>query len=168
MDWVDRGKKIPELIKKYRYPILILVIGLIFMAIPTRKAEKEPTPTTPVTAKQESTLDKELESLLSQIKGAGSVRVMLTISTGEETVYQTNEETRTGGDSGSVSHSTVTITDAERSQSGLIRQVNPPVYLGAVVLCQGADSPAVRLAITEAVSKITGLGADRISVLKMK
>jgi stage III sporulation protein AG len=73
---------------------------------------------------------------------------------------QTNEN---GDDS-----DTVIITDSSRNESGLIRQVNPPVYLGAIVLCQGGDRPSVRLAIVDAVSKVTGLGADRISVLKMK
>ena len=53
-------------------------------------------------------------------------------------------------------------------ESGLIRQINPPAYLGAIVVCQGADNNTVRLAIVEAVSRATGLGADKISVLKMR
>jgi hypothetical protein len=40
--------------------------------------------------------------------------------------------------------------------------------MGAIVVCQGADSPSVKLAITQAVAKITGLGTDEICVLKMK
>ena len=53
-------------------------------------------------------------------------------------------------------------------ESGLVQRVDPPKYLGAVIVCQGADKAAVKLAIVEAVSKATGLGADQISVLKMK
>ena len=49
-----------------------------------------------------------------------------------------------------------------------VQQVLPESYRGAIVVCQGADSPAVKLAIVEAVSRATGLGADSISVLKMK
>ena len=60
------------------------------------------------------------------------------------------------------------ITDSDRKEEGLITQVDPPVYQGAIIVCQGADRGAVRLAIVEAVSRVTGLGADRISVLKMK
>ena len=60
------------------------------------------------------------------------------------------------------------IVDADRKESGLIKQVNPQKYLGAIVVCQGADSPSVRLAITQAVSRIIGLSADKICVLKMK
>ena len=39
---------------------------------------------------------------------------------------------------------------------------------GCVVVCTGADSPAVRLDVTNAVAAYTGLGSDRISVMKMK
>ena len=114
------------------------------------------------------TLDESLSDILSQIKGAGNVRVLLTLQRGEETIYQTDSHTTEGSDSYSAQIDTVMITGSERGQSGLIKQINPPIYLGAIVVCQGADSPSVRLAVVEAVSKVTGLGADRISVLKMK
>ena len=39
---------------------------------------------------------------------------------------------------------------------------------GAVVLCGGAEDSAVRLKVTNAVSAYTGLGSDKISVIKMK
>lgn len=39
---------------------------------------------------------------------------------------------------------------------------------GAVVVCAGAASPQVRLDVTKAVMSYTGLGSDRITVLKMK
>ena len=39
---------------------------------------------------------------------------------------------------------------------------------GAVVVCAGGDDAKVRLAVTRAVSAYTGLGSDRITVLKMR
>lgn len=39
---------------------------------------------------------------------------------------------------------------------------------GAVVVCDGADSAAVRLNVTNAVMAYTGLGSDKIWVMKMK
>ncbi len=39
---------------------------------------------------------------------------------------------------------------------------------GAVVVCRGADSAEVRLRIVKAVSAYTGLGSDRIVVLRME
>ena len=54
------------------------------------------------------------------------------------------------------------------NETGLIKQVNPPKYLGALIVCQGADDPSVRLAVSQAVASVTGISTDRISVLKMK
>ena len=85
---------------------------------------------------------------------------MLTVEEGETTVYQ-YDETASG-------KTTVIITDEERAESGLVQQVIPQKYRGAIVVCQGADSASVRLSVIEAVAKVTGLGTDRISVLKMK
>ncbi len=39
---------------------------------------------------------------------------------------------------------------------------------GVAVVCEGADSAQVRLDIVRAVMAYTGLGSDRISVIKMK
>ena len=38
---------------------------------------------------------------------------------------------------------------------------------GAVIVCEGAESSSVRLYVTNAVSVYTGLGSDKIEVIKM-
>lgn len=161
--------KIIDLGKKYRYAVLVLVIGLILMSIPefdthtNTVQDKEQQETA-----EEPTLEIKLSQILSQVNGAGNVEVILTVAAGEEVVYQTdNDETNTA-DSSERNTDTVMITDASRNQNGLVRQVIPAVYQGAIIVCEGADNPSVRLSIVDAVSKITGLGANRICVLKMK
>ena len=39
---------------------------------------------------------------------------------------------------------------------------------GAVIVCRGAENPEVRLSVTNAVAAYTGLGSDKITVMKMK
>ena len=39
---------------------------------------------------------------------------------------------------------------------------------GAVIVCRGAEDPDVRLNVTNAVAAYTGLGSDKITVMKMK
>ncbi len=154
-------------VSKYKYVAIILLIGVILMCIPGKDpAQSKPQETAP--AQQQVSAEERLEAILSQLSGAGRVRVMLTVAEGEKTIYQFNEDHDTGDSSSSVSKDTVTVTDSNRNEQAVISQVLPPVYLGAVILCQGADQPAVRLAVVEAVSKLTGLGADKICVLKMK
>ena len=116
----------------------------------------------------EPSLEDKLSLILSQVDGAGKVQVILTVEAGEEVVYQTDDNQTITADSDAKNTDTVTVTDANRNQNGLIRQVNPAVYQGAIIVCEGAENPTVHLAIVDAVSKITGLGANRISVLKMK
>lgn len=169
MDLKKLKLKAASLLKKNKYLMLVLVIGLAFLLIPGKNSEEEGIQV-PATVQQEQKpeIDVSLAQILSKIDGAGEVQVFLTMSQGEETVFQTDTKTSQGQDSSNTQVDTVLVTDTDRAQTGLIRQVNPPVYQGAIVLCQGADSPTVRLAIVDAVSKVTGLGADRISVLKMK
>ena len=40
--------------------------------------------------------------------------------------------------------------------------------VAAVVLCDGADSPAVRLRLTELISSLYGIRSSRIAILKME
>lgn len=165
MDQLEISGRIKEFFIKYRYVILVVLLGVALMCFPTGK--KKAAEEIPVNV-AESTVERELEDalahILSQIKGAGKVEVLLTEASGAETMYQS--DTHTGSDTGR--EDTVIISGSDRSQTGLVRQVNPPSYMGAIVVCQGADSASVRLAIVQAVSSVTGLGADHITVLKMK
>ena len=54
------------------------------------------------------------------------------------------------------------------SQETVTVQELSPGYQGALLVCEGGDDPRVRLALTQAVSALTGLGADKISISKGK
>ena len=166
MDGIAPKQRINALVSKYKYPILVAAVGLALMLLPG-PAEKTEIPAVTVVEARES-LEQRLEAILSGIEGAGQVRVLLTEKAGRETLYQTDSRSQTDQDSSDRSDDTVLVEDAERVETGLVRQVLEPEYRGAVILCQGADSASVRLAVVEAVSCVTGLGADQISVLKMK
>lgn len=168
MDFVELGKQAGGFLKKYSYVLLILGIGIVLMLLPTGGSEPEVQHETTVPTQPQLSTQEALEEILAQIQGAGKVRVLLTIAQGESVQYQTDVDSASGTDSSSSKVDTVILTDASKAQQGLVRQIDPPVYLGAVVVCQGADSAAVRLAIMEAVADATGLTLDKISVLKMK
>lgn len=159
----DKAKKF---VYKYRYAAMVLLIGILLMCIPGKKEESNQI--VPETVQQANSLDEELGEILSNIDGAGDVQVLLTIASGEETVYQTDDTISDSETSKSMQYHTIKVTDSDRNELGLVRQINPAIYQGAIVVCQGANDPQVKLAIVNAVSKATGLGTDRISVLKMK
>jgi len=166
MELKQLSNKLLSAVTKYRYALIVLIIGLVFLLLPGKKTESKPN--TPAQSNPNTIELDALSNILKSIDGAGDVKVLLSIASGEETIYQTDSDISTSGDGGSTRIETVLINDSQRQQAGLVRQVNPPIYLGAIVVCQGADNAAVRLAITQAIAKITGLGTDHICVLKMK
>lgn len=168
MDMENIRIKITDFIRKYKYAAMILIIGIVLMIVPVNKREKAVVQTNSAETEDKIDINKSLEKILSQIDGAGEVRVLLTVACGTETIYQTDNKQNQAEENSNTQIDTVTITDGDRNEIGLIRQILSPVYRGAIVVCQGAQSAQVRLAIVEAVAKVTGLSADRISVLKMK
>lgn len=165
LGWKD---KLISFVKKYRYVLVVCLVGILLMMIPESGKSQE-TVQTPVQKEEDPVNTAQmLSQLLKKVYGAGDVEVMLTVAAGAQTVYQTNSKGSASEDPGSVQIETVIVTSSDKHQTGLIRQILPEVYLGAIVLCQGADDPSVRLAIIEAVSDATGLSTDKISVLKMK
>ncbi len=161
-------KRAGGFIVKYKYAVLVLLAGIVLMVMPSGK--KRETGSVSQKSIQQSTqsVEEQLSAILSKVKGAGDVKVMLTTRAGEEIIYQTDTNLSTDDSSAAENTDTVIVTDSDRAQSGLVRQVHSPIYQGAIVLCHGAKNPQVRLAIIDAVSKVTGLGADKISVLEMK
>jgi len=168
MELKNLSKGIVTFIKKYKFVVLILLIGVVLMLLPDAKQGKTENVAIEQEVLQQTSISDDLASILEVIDGVGDVKVLITTGEGEETVYQTDTDGSSGEADSALRTDTVTVTNAERSQTGLIKQVNPPKYLGAVVICKGADDPVVRLAVIDAVSKATGLGANSISVLKMK
>lgn len=161
MDIKALKEKTAQWLGKYKFLALILLVGIGLMLIPSGTKVSQQTTQNALTVSPTVSITEELEEILSNIQGAGKVKVMLTIKSSEQTIYQTDTPSADRED-------TVIITDEERAQSGLIQQIISPTYRGAIVLCQGADNASVCLAIKEAVSKVTGLDSSEISVLKMK
>ena len=155
-------------IRKWRIPLLFGALGVVLLLFPGGKKEKTETKPAEVQSDCAFSLERtqrEMEEILSQIEGAGRVQVMLSVSGGEERVYQQDERQ---SELGSTERSTVFQSAGSSEKTPVVTTVRYPRFLGALVVCDGADSAALRLAMVEAVSGLTGLGSDKITVIKMK
>ena len=169
MDLLKGKERIIQLFSKYKYVGIVLLVGIVMLIIPTKSSEElENHSQDQEIRSEELSIQNQLESILSDMDGAGQVRVLLSIAQGERTIYQTDSTYAQSDHSTDTRTETVLISDSQRNETGLIHQKSPPVYQGAIIITEGADIPIVKLAIVDAVSNITGLGTDRISVLKMK
>ena len=164
MDWVAGKQTVYDFLKKYRFAMIVLLAGILLLAFPNKEEREEVS----IPVSQEISLQDALEKVLSEIYGAGKVSVLLTQAAGKEVIYQTNDAVSSDESGRNSRRETVLVTGSGREETGLIRQTKAPTYLGAVIVCQGAENASVRLAVVEAVRSATGLTTDRISVLKMK
>lgn len=165
MDQLKIPEKLRYLIKEYKYILLVLAVGMFLILIPEKGEHSVQESLPEIKEETDDDLELRLGEVLSQIEGAGKVEVLLTEEKGGRTLFQTDTD-RSGQENSRTT--TVIITDSGKNERGLIQQTDPAIYRGAVVVCQGADNAAVRLAIVEAVANATGLSTDKISVIKMK
>ena len=113
-----------QLLRKYRIPLLVFLLGVALALVPgkTKKTDAQQTTAASAdTAFDLSATQKQLEALLSAIDGAGRVRLMLTLSSGEQIIYQTDSRTVTA--SGSTTQETQTVFRAARKR---IRRCSRP------------------------------------------
>ena len=82
MDMSSLRKKIPDWISKYKYVLLIVLVGICLMLIPTGK-ETGQEETVVQSAIPQRSIQEELTQILAHIKGAGKVQVMLTERAGQ-------------------------------------------------------------------------------------
>ena len=156
-----------KLLEKYKYVLVILAAGLILLLWPTGKKEERPEDAGSG-AQEEfdlAALEEKLSRILSQVEGAGKVTVALTVKSGMEQVPVMDRSTSVTERENSLEEKTVVINTGS-GQEAVVRVRRYPQFQGAVVVCQGGDRADVRLLLTQAVSALTGLGADRITVCK--
>ena len=155
-----------KLWERYKYIALVALAGIILLALPTGEQRVEEQETAPATI----LLQQEMEQILSAISGVGQVKVLLTLdSDGERQLAQDTELRYSGAVSAPEDYSRTSSTvllEGETGEESLVVKTVYPTYRGALVVCSGADSPEVRLTVTQAVASLTGLSSDRITVAK--
>jgi catechol 2,3-dioxygenase-like lactoylglutathione lyase family enzyme len=90
------------------------------------------------------------------------------LETGERVEYQTDVQASSDGAQSSESRKTVILSEGSSYDKAAVAATTYPRFQGALIVCEGADSAAVRLRLLEAVSAVTGLSTDRITVVKMR
>lgn len=168
MDALKYVTKAIDIIKKYKFFLLMITVGVLLMMIPQDEKQPLASPTQVVDDEDTLSVEERLSAILSKMEGAGKTTVLLTEAKGEQILYQTDDSESIAENVSDRRTETVLVNNSDRTEAGLVRQRIPPVYLGAVILCQGAGRAEVRLRIVEAVMSATGLTSDKITVLEMK
>ena len=162
--WPEAAQRWKGALRRYQYVLLVIAVGAVLLLLPTGGRDS-PQPEEPAREEGASfdleAFEKKLAQTLSQIEGAGETRVVLTLDGGSRQVLARNQDRE--GDGGS-SNTVVTVGKGSGQQDVVPLQTVAPQFRGALVVCPGGGSAQVRLKLIEAVSALTGLGSDRISV----
>lgn len=161
--WPELARRWRGALEKYRYVLLVIGAGVLLLLLPAGGG-RDPSAGQPQETEEPFDLEgfeEKLAQVLSQVEGAGKARVVLTLDGGSRRVLARDQEQDRDG--GSVS-TVVTIGQGSGSQEVVPLQTVAPQFRGALVVCPGGGNPQVRLKLIEAVSALTGLGSDRISV----
>lgn len=115
--------------------------------------------------------EKTLEKLLSDIEGAGKVRVMLTVDTCYENVYAKSYDTKgektEKGSENELSEEYIIVKKGSNNEECLVIKVYEPTVKGVAVIAEGADSVKVKTAITDTVCALFNISTAQVSVEKM-
>ena len=164
-------EKLISYVKKYKYVALVALVGVVLMLLPSGGSGESQDSTEPVNVSEAYSLqetEKRLEQLLGRIRGVGQVQVMLTLKSGSALQLAENSSTSQRETEARQERDVVTIHRGSGYEDVVVTEQVYPTYQGAVVVCQGAGDSGVHLAVIEAVSVLTGLGSDRITVVQWK
>ena len=164
--WPEPVKRWKGALGRYQFVLLVIGAGVLLLLLPTGGRESSPAPSEEASSIQSDCFDLEafearLEQTLSQIEGAGKTRVVLTLDSGSRQILAQDVERESDG---AGSSTVVTVGGGSLGQAVVPLQTVAPSFRGALVVCPGGGDAQTRLRLVEAVSALTGLSSNRISI----
>lgn len=172
----DRGKrggrvKALDALKRCKYVALTAVLGIVLLLLPGGN-EKKQEGGAPDAAEDfdRTALQEEMEEILSSLDGVGHLKLMLTVDGGSAYELARDEaqtQKRGGEDTGERTQKSETVVlGSGASAEVVVTRSRFPAFIGALVVCEGGDRAEVRLRVMQAVTALTGLSSERITVVK--
>ena len=138
--------------------ILLLILGSMGFGGGEGNGESEE-PLAPDASAYARQVEEEIVRICSCVRGAGTVRVAVTLKGGYRAVYATDSQNSGGG----YKNSTVLVGSGSSEGAVLICYENPEIG-GIGIVCRGASDPSVRDAIISLVSAAFDVKSNKIFV----
>ena len=120
--------------------IALAAIGILLILLSLGGGKESNTESTDSLLEYKQRLEAELSELCSSVSGAGRCKVIVSFSEGEKTEYRGTSKIST----------------------------TPPKILGITVIAEGGGKDEVKSALTECMTALFNIGANRVAVLKMR
>lgn len=167
--------KLSEKDKRIKLIVILGIVGIILLfvseLIPQKKYEQteiiSDDPVTEDTYAYKNQIENELIKMLEQIKGVGSVSVMVTIEGTTEYVYAEELDTVTdkdGEQSREQYQNKIVMTDQNGEKQALVKQIIKPEICGVMIVCEGGGNVSVNERVIKAVATALDLPSSQICV----
>lgn len=174
MKSLDELKKFFGQIMNTKMLVIIFIVGIGLMMLPSggAKEKKEVVEQQVSGAAYKESIEKQLKSILSSVKGVGNVEVMVTLEDDGQTFFAADEKSDSS-EKDQTKQSTeektyVLKNDAGGGESPVVVRKNTPAVSGVLVIATGAKNAEVKNEIINAVRAVLGVKAHRVEVLERK
>lgn len=170
-------------------PVILVIIGFIgialimlsdFAAKPAKNASSATSSGSSNTEAYAASTEKKLSEIIGKIDGVGRVKIMVTVGSSEQNVYEqsqksTDDTTVASQSDGSTQKQSntgneqtpVVMDNGSGGQSALVKTQLQPTILGVAVVCDGGGDAEVQEHIIDTIMSILDVSSDHISVCKM-
>ncbi|MBE7023296.1 MAG: hypothetical protein IJ285_04625 [Clostridia bacterium] len=175
---IERNGTRSELNRKNKWLIIFVVIAVGILALGScdgennNKQETIVTETTSNNIAYAKEMAENLEKMLSSVKGAGTVKVMMSFETMDEKVLAVNKKnsleteiTEQGSANNSLEEENIIIVGSGGDEKPYILRENLPAPSGILIAATGAENESVRLELYEAAKALYGISGHRIKVV---
>ncbi len=178
--WIDKTKQvILTLFSKKNFKIIvaiILILIALIIYISFNSSSETKTETTDTSSSNYITtmeycerLESKLQSIISQIDGAGNVKVMVTVDGSPELIYVSDTDTKTSTTTNGTTTTTTSspiIVGSGSNSNGIVMTEKLPKVKGVIVVSTGAGQIGIKLDILNAIATLLDISTDNITILK--
>jgi stage III sporulation protein AG len=152
--------------------LILAIIGIIGLALIifgtfSEKEDKEISKNTEEninTLEYIERLEHKIGNIAEQITGSGNVRVIVSVSSGTEYIYVSNE--KQGENSFSKEYITVR-TENGADELILFKEIYPRIT-GVSIACKGGDLPEIQAKLIAVISTSLDIGSNRICIVGVR
>lgn len=157
--------------KKLKIIVAVGLIGIILISMSDLTSPKQKEQSADKNEKDYysyvDNLESKLTNIISSIDGVGECKVMITLENTNESVYATDNESKTDDDSLDTKDEYV-IYDSENGEAPVLIKEYMPTVQGVTVVCSGGDNIEIKEKIINTVTSLFDISTNRVSVSKIK
>ncbi len=174
MKYKEELQKFLGQIKNTKLLAIIFIVGITLVLLPTGDKDKEKKVVFEETCTDtyKENTEKQLKKVLSGVKDAGKVEVMLVMDDDGDVLYAQDERSENSfndeQNTKNYEKTYVLKNDAGGGESAIVVKRNMPKISGVLITSSGAGMKSVKNELVNAVKAVLGVRAHRIYVLEKK